>query len=99
MSGLADIIDRQLRLALLRLLEEAPGYSANTAVLTQGAQLLGFHVSRDKVATTADWLQEQGLVKVETLGPVTVVTVTARGIDVAKGYAVVTGVDRPTSRA
>lgn len=98
MTDFNDIIDRSLRLALLRLLHEMPGYSANSAVLHTAAQSLGFHISRDKVATTLDWLREQGLLTLERLAGVTVAKLTARGADVATGLAVVTGVDRPSPK-
>ena len=98
MTDLSEIIDRSLRLALLRLLSEAPGYSANHAVLTSAAVSLGFHVSRDKVRTTLDWLKEQGLISIDDLGGVVVAHCLQRGLDVASGMATVTGVDRPSPR-
>ncbi|CAL4866716.1 hypothetical protein MMA231_00960 [Asticcacaulis sp. MM231] len=97
MSGLADIIDRSLRLALLRVLADPDlNYRANSAVLHGVATSLGFHVSRDKVHSTLDWLREQGLIEIEDLGNVRIAKLRARGIDVALGAATVTGVDRPT---
>ncbi len=100
MSDFNDIIERSLRLALLRVLAEpALGYKANSAVLHSAAQSLGFHVSRDKVETNLDWLQEQGLVEIEKLGNVRIVKVKARGLDVAAGNGQVSGVDRPSPGA
>lgn len=99
MTDFSEIIDKSLRLALLRVLEDPDlNYTANSAVLHSVAGTLGFHVSRDKVHSTVDWLREQGLVKVEMLGTVRVVTATQRGLDVASGNSTVSGVDRPSPK-
>ena len=98
MIDFADIINEDLRLVLLRLLSEAPQYQANSAVLHKGAQLLGFHASRDQVNTQLDWLAENGLVRVEAVGPVKVATLTGRGLDVAEGTIKASGVARPSPR-
>lgn len=100
MTDFGEIIERSLRLALLRVLAEPSlGYKANSAVLHSAAQLLGFHVSRDKIETNLDWLKDQGLIDIETLGNVRIAKIKARGIDIAAGNAQVTGVDRPSPGA
>lgn len=91
----ADLLTEDRRLSLLRLLAEAPGASANTYVLRTGLHGLGHACSGDQVETDAAWLAEQGLVKVEDLGSVRVVRLTARGEDVSSGRAMVPGVKRP----
>lgn len=92
-------VNKSLRLALLRLLSEPDlNYRANTAVLHAAAGTLGFGVSRDRITAQCDWLAEHSLVTQEDLGPVRIVTATQRGLDVAAGNAVVTGVDRPSPR-
>jgi DNA-binding transcriptional ArsR family regulator len=98
MSGFSEHYNKSFRLALLRLLHEMPGYSANAAVLNSGADSLGFKVSRDQVMTQLDWLTEQGLTTSEDLGPVRVMTLTGRGSDVAQGRITATGVDRPSAK-
>ena len=98
MTDFGDILDHSLRLTLLRLLAEAPGYRSNTAVLHTAARSLGFHVSRDKITGQVDWLQEQSLVKCEQIIGVTVAEITQRGLDVANGLATVTGVARPSPK-
>jgi len=42
---------------------------------------------------------EQGLVETESVGPVLVVTLTARGLDVAQSRVAVPGVKRPGPRS
>lgn len=86
-----------LRLTLLRLLVEQPGYRANSSILTDAAdRAAGFAATRDQVKTELMWLAEQGLVinnsQIEGL---IVSTLTERGNDVAKGLASVPGVQKP----
>lgn len=82
------------RLALLRVLAESPGYSANESVLQTALDGLGFRESRDTVRADMNWLAEQGLARVEDVG-VMVSTLTARGEDVASGRGTHPGVQRP----
>ena len=83
------------RLVLLRLLAELPVYRANSSVLNMALERFGHATTRDQVRTELRWLEEQGLVSVEDMGPVLVATATERGLDVARGRAVVPGVARP----
>lgn len=83
------------RLVLLRLLAELPVYRANSSVLNVALERFGHATTRDQVRTELRWLEEQGLVSVEDMGPVLVATATERGLDVARGRAVVPGVARP----
>jgi len=91
----ADLITEDRRLVLLRLLDQAPASQANTYVLATGLRSMGHDCSQDQVETDAVWLAEQGLVAVKELEDVRVVTLTARGADVAAGRARVPGVKRP----
>jgi Fe2+ or Zn2+ uptake regulation protein len=89
------VITEQLRCNLLRLLAEAPGYTANDSVLGDLAEEFGFRPSRDAIRTQLAWLAEQGLVTVNTVKSCHVATLTGRGEDVAQGRATVPGVKRP----
>lgn len=92
-----EIWHAHLRLTLLRLLGEQPGYRANSSILTSAADAsAGFAVSRDQVRTELAWLAEQGLATLDEAIPgLSVATLTERGADVARGRAVVPGVQRP----
>ena len=83
------------RLVLLRLLAEMPAYRANSSVLYVALEQFGHACTRDLVKTELLWLEEQELLATEEVGPVLVATLTERGMDVAKGRAVVPGVARP----
>jgi hypothetical protein len=87
-----------LRLALLRLLTEAPGQEANDSVLAGGVRRLGFAASRDQVNVELAWLTEQGLVTSEAVGHLTVAGLTSRGDETALGIVTVPGVQRPARR-
>lgn len=83
------------RLVTLRLLAELPAYRSNSSVLTVALERYGHAATRDQVKTDLRWLEEQGLLKCEEVGPVLVATLAERGMDVSKGRAVVPGVARP----
>jgi hypothetical protein len=97
MSGIsyAEFEARDRRLVLLRALEAAAQYRANAFLLHRYCQSLGHAVSVDRLEQDLAWLAEQGLVTLQSPDGVTVVTATARGLDVAAGRATVPGVARP----
>lgn len=94
----ADFEAGHRKLAILRLLAEDAGYSANDSVIRAAIQPLGFTVSRDRVRTDLAWLAEQGLVTIEDIAHLKVAKLTERGGDVASGAARVDGVERPSPR-
>lgn len=94
----ADVLAEHTRLAILRLLEQAPGYAANDSILLSGLEAVGLRCTRDQVKVHVAWLGEQGLVTSETVSHLVVATLTTRGLDVASGRATVPGVKRPSPR-
>ena len=93
-----DNFTKDQRLVILRSLVEA-GYDANESILDDCLALYGHKISRDLVRTHLNWLEEQGLVKIERLGNgFMIATITQRGVDVANGEAVVDGVKRPSPK-
>jgi Fe2+ or Zn2+ uptake regulation protein len=91
----AELIAADMRLVILRCLNEDPGYDLNESMLQSMLEALGHNVSRDRVLTELAWLAEQGLVTLAWVMKVVVATLTARGADVATGRATVPGVKRP----
>lgn len=86
-----------LRLAILRLLAELPGFRANSSLIADAASSLGLAATRDTVRGELAWLAEQGFVTTEDVRPgLVVATATERGLDVAAGRAITPGVQRPT---
>lgn len=83
------------RLLILQMLEQDAGYSHNETVLQMGLEAMGHSVSLDKVRANMDWLADVSLVTVADSAIGKVAKITARGLDVAKGRVVVTGVSRP----
>lgn len=86
---------RDMRLVMLRILAETPGFRANSSVMTTLLYQLGHTVSRDKVKTELRWLEEQGLLTIVPAESVLVATLSERGQDVAEGRAVVEGIASP----
>ena len=100
MNNVQDIFTKNRRLAILRFLAEDQDYSLNTSVLQSALAAIGHGVSRDVGEADAAWLAEQGLATMERLDnlPVTVLRISARGVDGARGVASHPGVDRPLPR-
>lgn len=94
----AEHLSKHVRIALLRVLKEAPAYRANDSILHSAADHLGLSISRDQVKSELTWLFEQGLVALELLPNVMVATATGRGVDVAEGRIAVPGVQRPSPK-
>lgn len=83
------------RLAMLRFLAEEPDYRMNTSLMQSALDAIGVRESRDVINADAFWLKDVGLVEHEDLGPILVLRLTERGLDVAEGRTVVPGVKRP----
>ncbi len=98
MNAVQKVFVEDRRLAVLRFLAEDKAYQLNTAMLQEALRAIGHTVSRDEVETQVAWLDEQGLVTVETVGPITVAKLTERGLDCATGACNVPGVKRPGPR-
>ncbi len=90
-----DVLQADRRLALLRLLAEAPGHTANSRILRDALDGCGHYVAHDVVLADLTWLSEQGLVELEPLDDVVVARITVRGGEVAAGRTTVPGVARP----
>lgn len=98
-SDFAPVHDAHIRLAILRLLDASPGYSANDSVLTDAARSLGLTCTRDQVRGHLAWLEEQRLLtRLEATTGLIVATISERGGDVAQGRSIVNGVQRPSPR-
>ena len=94
--SLETLISSNIRLILLRAMEEAPGYSLNESILHTVVGRFGHNVSRDVIKTELSWLREQGLISTEEVVGYYVATLTTRGADVATGRSSIPGVERPS---
>lgn len=95
MNSFADHMAADRRHIMLRVLLTSVRYTSNANTLQSMTARLGYPVSLDRVQTDVAWMTEQGLVTSETVGGLVVVTMTARGQEVAQGFATVPGVARP----
>lgn len=99
-ASFAQTHDGHIRLAVLRLLEEQPGYAANDSVLHQAMNAMGLGCTRDQMRGHVAWLAEQRLVTtIEPTIGLTVATLTERGSDVGAGRSIIAGVQRPSPKA
>lgn len=96
-TDFAKLHDGHVRLATLRLLDDAPGYSANDSVLTTSVRSMGLSCTRDQMRGHLGWMEEQRLVTLlRPTDGLIVATISERGADVAHGRSVVAGVQRPS---
>lgn len=93
--SLESIMAGDRRLVILQALEAAGGYALRESVLQRTIEAQTASVSRDRLRTDLDWLAEQELLAVERGPAHWLATITPRGVDVAKGRAIASGVDRP----
>lgn len=91
----AQRVQEQRRLALLTLLAATPTYEANESLLQQALPDQGVASSLDQVRADLAWLSEQGYCTTDYLAGTMLARVTARGVDVVNGFAIVPGVARP----
>lgn len=94
----AEHFSKHVRIAILRVLAEAPSCRANSSILHSALDGLGLTATRDQVKTELAWLAEQRLVANQELESLVIATLTERGMDVAQGRTHVPGVQRPTPR-
>ncbi len=91
-------LKEEMRLVMLRLLNEMPSYRSNSSTLHSGLDRWGLSFSRDQVKTELYWLKDQGCVVVEMeSSAVIVVKLTERGQDVIENRARVHGIKRPSA--
>lgn len=90
-----DYLRKDVRLVLLRVLDEMPSYRANSSVLANVLHQFGHAATRDQVKTELRWLAEQGALTLDEAGDVLVATLAERGQEVAEGRAMIDGVARP----
>lgn len=94
----ADKVREEARLQVLRLLADAPDYTAADAPLHKALQAAGVCVAMGSLRVELAWLDEQGMVVTQRPGGalgLTIATLTDRGLDVAQGLSFPPGVARP----
>lgn len=90
-----SVVQEDQRLQVLRILREAPDYSASEHVVRQLLEGYGHRLSADRLRVQLAWLDEQGLILTGGGSMIRVPTLTQRGQDVASGAARHPGVARP----
>lgn len=95
MNKYADFLREDQRLVILRILADMPSYTANSSVLCAALGRVGHNPTRDQVKTELRWLEEQGLVTIESAFDLLIARITERGTDVAAARTVVPGVKKP----
>lgn len=95
MTSFSERHTEHVRLTALRFLNEDPDYRLNAVLLGDALDSCGLGVSRDVLRTQLEWLAEQGLVTLDDRDGWLIVTLTERGVDVARGQVRMSGIARP----
>lgn len=91
-----DAVAADIRLRILQLLSQAPEYTQPEAAVSDalGARY-GHRLASDRLAIETAWLDDAGFLARFPVGATAILTLSARGLDVATGRAQVPGVARP----
>lgn len=95
MTSFAELRRAARRRDILLLAAESPRVGCSEELLALGLEGRGLGAARDAIAIDVAWLAEQGLVHTSEADSQRVVVITQRGLDVARGLAVVPGVAVP----
>ena len=96
--SLQNVLAEDRRLVVLRLLSEG-GFRANESVLRKGLDAFGHRIAHELMRADLAFLQEHGLLRIETLHPPSgtelwLAQLTDAGDEVARGVSVHPGVAR-----
>lgn len=90
------LTNEHVRLTILQLLAQDPGYDLNESILVKLVNEFGYQLSRDALRTHLAWLAEQGLLTITIVAStLQLAKLTNRGEDAAYGRASIPGVKRP----
>lgn len=98
MSAYDEHNRRHRRLSILRVLSEAPGYTANDSLLGMVVNEFGIVSTRDQVRSELAWLREQGFVAIKDVAGVMVATLTEAGGEIAAGRRFDPGIAKPSPK-
>lgn len=88
------VVDNR-RLAILRILAQAPAYAAPASVIQDFLNDMGINASRDMVQADLAWLDEQNLVNLQIDQGVYGAFAYSRGIEAAEGKVSIPGITKP----
>lgn len=91
----SDFLRRDMRLVILRILSELPGYRGNSSIIANLLDQLGHSWTRDQVKAELRWLADVGTLTLDEAGSVLVATLAGRGQDAAEGRVTIDGIARP----
>lgn len=87
-------IAKEQRRQILEALEREPDYKANGLELIAWLDDVGMNISVDKLHTELQWLEEQGLITLESARSIKIAKLTQRGLDLAQHRMLSDGVAR-----
>lgn len=94
-----DYLEKQLypeaRITMLQLLDDAPDGTSNAEMLTALLKGTATHLWIDQVIEQCAWMAERDLVETSTVSGMTLIKISPKGSNLARGLAREEGVDRP----
>lgn len=95
MTSFAEKVRLEARRKLIEILAADAGYSANHRILRAALErAAAISQTETEIKNHIAWLEDQGLVRTETVGPLTLAHLTDKGLSVAEGAEIVPGIAR-----
>lgn len=95
MKQFEQVCTEDRRFFILKTLALSGNFKADEYIMREFLPAHGYEPSQDVLRSDFAWLAEQGLVDLELVAGVQMVTLTERGMDVQAGRARVPGIRRP----
>lgn len=96
-QGYSEHYNEELRLCLLKAVDEDPGKSVNDSLLHRVVGDYGFNCTRDHLRTQLLWLQNQGsAVSLREVGTAVIAQLAQAGEDHLQRRALIVGVKPPS---
>lgn len=86
-----QVLREMMRFVMLRLVNGTPR-NTNSSVLSMQLNSAGYPNTKDQTKSEIRWLEQAGLLEVEEVESVLIVSITERGEDVANGLSKVDGI-------
>lgn len=93
-----DTLAEHRRLAMLEVLQTAPGYGLHEYLIRDQLRALGIACTMDVLRADLAWLADLGAVTVVRTDAASIGRLTERGADLASGMAQTPGIARPGPR-
>jgi len=94
-----ETMKQDLRLVLLRTLNEQPAFTCNESILNDIVKTYGHNKSRNHIKAQLRWLADTDAIEVKEVEGFLIATLKRNGQDHIEGLAIIDGIKRPGPKA